>query len=68
MRNPFAYQVHVKGTVEYHTLTKKPRNMRIAMISYSNSQRVLQMEVLGFTIYSTTYYNTVRHNQPSADD
>ena len=68
MRNPFAYQVHVKDTVEYQTLTAKARNIRIAMISYSNSQRVLQMEVLGFTIYSTTYYNTVRHNQPSADD
>ena len=68
MRNPFAYQVHVKGTVEYQILTAKARNMRIAMISYSNSQRVLQMEGLGFTIDSTTYYNTVRHNRPSADD
>ena len=42
--------------------------MRIAMIAYSSSQRVLQMEGLGFTIDSTTYYNTVRHNRPSADD
>ena len=42
--------------------------MRIAMISYSNCQRVLQMEGLGFTIDSTTYYNTVHHNRPSADD
>jgi len=42
--------------------------MRIAMISYSDSQRVLQMEGLGFTIDSTTYYNTVRHNRPSVDN
>jgi hypothetical protein len=38
------------------------------MISYSSSRRVLQIEGLGFIIDSTTYYNTVRHNQPSADD
>jgi hypothetical protein len=68
MKNPFAYKVHVKGTVEYQILTAKARNMRMAMISYSDSQRVLQMEGLGFTIDSTTYYNTVRHNRPSADD
>jgi hypothetical protein len=68
MKNPFGYQVHVKNTVEYQVLTAKARNMRIAMIPYSDSQRVLQMEGLGFTIDSTTYYNTVRHNRPSADD
>ena len=67
-KNPFAYQVHVKGTVEYQILIAKARNMRMVMISYSNSQRVLQIEGLGFTIDSTTYYNTVRCNRPSTDD
>ena len=47
MENPFACQVHVKGTVEYQMLTANARNMRRAMISYSDSQRVLQMEGLG---------------------
>ena len=68
MRNPFAYQVYIKDTMEYQTLTAKARNIRIAIITYSSSQRVLQMEGLGFTIDSATYYNTVRHNRPSADD
>jgi hypothetical protein len=68
MKNPFAYQVHVRNTVEYQILTAKARNMRMAMVFYSSSRRVLQMEGLGFTIDSTTYYNTVRHNRPSADD
>jgi len=47
MKNPFGYQVHVKDTVEYQVLTAKARKMRIAMIPYSESQRVLQMEGLG---------------------
>jgi hypothetical protein len=42
--------------------------MRIAMVSYSNSQRMLQMERLSFTIDSTAYHNTVRHNRSSVDD
>ena len=35
------------------------------------SQRAAEKEILeglGFTIDSTTYYNTVHHNRPSADD
>jgi hypothetical protein len=42
--------------------------MRFAMISYFNSKRVLQIEGLGFTIDSSTYYNTMRHNRPSPED
>ena len=38
------------------------------MVSYSNSQRVLQMEGLSFTIDSITYHNTVWYDRPSADD
>lgn len=68
MKNPFAYQIHVKATPEYQTLTNRARNMRYAMIPYSDSHRVFQMEGLGFTISSSTYYNTVRHNRPSSED
>jgi hypothetical protein len=68
MRNPFGYKIHAKGTTEYKILIAKARHMRFAMISYSDSKRVLQMEGLGFTIDSSTYYNTVRHNRPSSDD
>ena len=68
MRDPFGYKIHVKETTEYKILTTKARHMRFAMISYSDSKRVLQMEGLGFTIDSSTYYNTVRHNRPSSDD
>jgi hypothetical protein len=68
MRNPFGYKIHVKETTEYKILTTKARHMRFAMVSYSDSKRVLQMEGLGFTIDSSTYYNTVRHNRPSSDD
>ena len=68
MRNPFAYQVHLQATTEYQILTAKARHMRMAFISYSDSKRVLQMEGLGLTIDSTTYYNTVRHNRPSSED
>jgi hypothetical protein len=68
MRDPFAYRVHVKGTMESRGLTAKARNMRIAMVSYSNSQCVLQMEGLSFTIDPITYRNTVWYDWPSADD
>ena len=68
LRNPFGYRIHVKATTEYKILTTKARHMRFAMISYSDSKRVLQMEGLGFTIDSSTYYNTVRHNRPSPED
>ena len=54
MRNPFGYKIHVKETTEYKILTTKARHMRFAMISYSDSKRVLQMEGLGFTIDSTS--------------
>ena len=54
MHNPFAYQVHMQGT---EVLTARARHMRMAFISYSDSKRVLQMEELGLTIDSTTYYN-----------
>ena len=53
---------------EYQVLIAKARHMRIAFISYSDNKRVLQMEGLGLTIDSTTYYNTVRHNRPSSED
>jgi hypothetical protein len=68
IKNPFGYKVHVKETTEYKILTTKARHMRFAMISYSDSKRVLQMEGLGFTIDSSTYYNTACHNRPSSDD
>ena len=68
MKNLLGYRVHVKGTTEYQILTTRARHMRFAMISYSDSKRVLQMEGLGFTIDSSTYYNTVRHNRISSDD
>jgi hypothetical protein len=56
MRNPFGYKIHVKETTEYKILTTKARHMRFAMISYSDSKRVLQMEGLGFTIDSARRY------------
>jgi len=68
MKNPFGYKVHVKGTTEYQILTTRARHMRCAMISYSDSKRVHEMEGLGFTIDSSTYYNTVRHIRPRSDD
>jgi hypothetical protein len=56
MRNPFAYQAHVQATTEYQVLAAKAQHMRMTFISYSDSKRVLQMEGLGLTIDSTTYY------------
>jgi hypothetical protein len=68
MKNPFGYRVYVKGTTEFKIMAAKARHMRFAMIFYSDSKRMLEMEGLGFTIDSSTYYNTVRHNRPSSDD
>jgi hypothetical protein len=42
MRNPFAYQAHVKGTMESQILTAKARNMRIAMVSRKSATIVGQ--------------------------
>ena len=68
MRNLFACQVHLHATTEYQVLVAKARHMRMTFISYSDSKRVLQMEGLGITIDSTTYYNTVRDNRPLSED
>ena len=68
MKNSFVYQVHIKGTIEYQILITKAQNIYIAMIIYSSSQYIFQIERLSFTINSTIYYNTVQYNWPFADD
>ena len=66
--NPFAYKIHETALAEYQQLIKNARKHRMAMISYSTNQRVLEQEGLGLTISSKTYYNLVRTKLPDKDD
>jgi hypothetical protein len=68
IRNPFRYEIHVKEITEYKILIIKARYMRLAIISYFNSKRVLQIKGLRFIINFSTYYNTVRYNSSSSDN
>jgi hypothetical protein len=65
--NPLSIPAHLRSLDEYQAAKDTARKHRMAVIPYSESRRVLEVEEFGLAISAKDYYNTVRKMVPDKD-